>query len=160
MFKNTLFAASVIAISALALPSTAEARPKYWWGEWSQKHWDNLNFEQPYYEPTKLPHNSQWDYDDWKSKDWLNAKGSQAKLINGFYNADIIREQYIDDGVPVLVIGPNFFKLGGHDKRRVAQTIDEVFNVTGGSVFGSYMIYDWQSRKQIGIYTQQGLQLQ
>ncbi len=159
MSKNALFIASIIALSALALPTTAQADSKYWIGGWSEKHWENQNFE-PYYEPAKLPHDSQWDYDDWKSNDWFEQRDSKMQLINGFYNSDILRDQYVDNDMPVLEVGPNFFNLGGQDKRRVTQVVDEVFGITGSKVFGSFMIYDWESKKAIGIYTQQGLQLQ
>ena len=38
--------------------------------------------------------------------------------------------------------------------------VDEVFNITGNELFGSYMLYDWDTKKPIGVYTQYGLQLQ
>ena len=160
MSKKSLFLASFIAVAALSAPMMAKADSKYWIGGWSEKHWENLDFNKPYYEPAKAPHNSQWDYDDWKSGDWFAQKDTQAQLINGFYNADILRDQYMDDDMPVLEVGPNFFNLGGQDKRRVTQIVDEAFGITGSDIFGSFMIYDWESKKPIGIYTQQGLQLQ
>ena len=61
--------------------------------------------------------------------------------------------------MPVLEVGPNFYNLGGFDKRRVTQMVDEVFNITGNHLFGSFMIYDWKSKEAVGVYTQYGLQL-
>ena len=159
MSKNALIIASFIAAISFGAANTAQADSKYWYGDWSEKHWENQDYE-PYYESAKWPHNSQWDYDDWKSSDWIAQEETKMQLINGFYNSDILRDQYMDDGMHVLEIGPNFYKLGGFDKRRVTQVVDEIFGITGNEVFGSFMLDDWESKKPIGIYTQQGLQLQ
>ena len=81
-------------------------------------------------------------------------------VIRGFYTADIIRDQYVDDDVPVLEVGPGFYMLGGHDKRRVTELVDDVYGITSSKRFGMFMIYDWKTEKAIGAYTQYGLQLQ
>lgn len=159
MPKAIVFTAFLSVLILTGATGAAMAQSKYMFGAgWPPEHWENQGFR-PYMEPPKLTHNSQWDYDDWKSSDWLQQKDSKMHLINGFYNADILRNQYMDDDMPVLEIGPNFYNLGGHDKRRITQMVDETFNITGDNLFGSFMLYDWQSKDPIGVYTQYGLQL-
>lgn len=126
---------------------------------WPPSHWENLDFE-PYLENGKHPHNSQWNGDKWLPTHWEEQRGSAQSVIDGFYKADIIRKQVTDDDIPVLVVGPNFYHLGGQDKRRVTSMIDYVYNVTATSEHGMYRLEDWYTRKQIGSYTRHGLHLQ
>ncbi len=140
-----------------AVPARAEPKPWIW--SWWESHWDNLDFE-PYLDDAKHPHNSQWKDDKWRPEDWVAQRESQSELIRGFYTADILRSQYIDDDVPVLEVGPAFYMLGGQDKRRVAETIDAAYQVTSSRVNGIFMLYDWKTHKAVGVYTQNGLQLQ
>lgn len=139
--------------------STAMAGPKFfglfWWGS----HWTNLDFE-PYLETAKPPHNTQWDSHIWSPADWIAQRSDANDLIRGFYNADILRAQVMDDDVPVLVVGPRFYMLNGEDKRRVAATVDNVYQITSSRLNGMYVLQDWKTDKMIGSYTQYGLQIQ
>lgn len=147
-------------ISMICLYSSAAmAEPKPWIWSWWESHWVNLDFE-PYLETAKLPHNTQWDRHPWKPEDWIAQRTDTNGLIRGFYNADILRRQIMKDDVPVLVVGPRFYMLGGEDKRRVAATVDYVYKITSSRLNGMYMLYDWKTDKPIGSYTQHGLQIQ
>lgn len=154
--KLSVIAAFLVVFSFV---SNAYAEPKPWiWGWWPS-HWDNLDFE-PYLEDAKYPHNSQWDKNPWKPEHWAQQRESGKHVIEGFYRADIIREQYVDDDIPVLVVGPGFYLLGGQDKRRVTKMVDDVYNITSTRLNGMYMLYDWKTEKAIGAYTKYGLQIQ
>ena len=139
--------------------SNAYAEPKPWIWSWYPSHWTNLDFE-PYLEDAKHPHNSQWEDSKWKSEHWAQQRESGKHVIEGFYRADIIREQYVDDDIPVLVVGPSFYLLGGQDKRRVAEMVDSVYHITDTRKNGMYMLYDWKTEEAIGSYTKYGLQIQ
>lgn len=145
---------------ACILSAGAKADPKPWIWSWWPSHWKHLDFK-PYPEDAKRTHNSQWNGANWHPQDWIDQRdGEPAKLIRGFYYADILRDQYEDDGVPVLEVGPAFYMLGGQDRRRVAETIDYVYGVTDSRVNGMFMLYDWKTKKPVGSYTRYGLQMQ
>lgn len=138
--------------------SGSGSKPIVW--SWWPSHWDKLDFN-PYLEHPTHPHNSQWDRVEWSPEDWAAQRdGSRMKVINGFYTADVLHKQYIDDEIPVLEVGPAFYMLGGHDKRRVMETVDQEFGITTSRLNGMFMVRDWRTGKDIGAYTAYGLQLQ
>jgi len=161
MTRRQITALSLILTASLALTACANqpgAKPTVWF--WWPSHWKHQDFV-PYQENAKGPHNNQWDSQKWTPEDWVAQRGSQMDVIAGFYTADIIRNQYVDrNGLPILVIGPGFYRLGGNDKRRVTETIDHIYHITSSAPHGSYQLYDWESKKPVGVYTSNGLQIQ
>ena len=146
-----------VLLQTFALPARAESKPWIW--SWQESHWENLDFI-PYLENGKHPHNSQWKNSLWKPEDWVAQRGSGPDVVEEFYFSDIIRDQYIDDDIPVMEVGPAFYMLGGQDKRRIAETVDRVYGITASKDNGMFMLYDWHTGKAIGSYTRHGLQLQ
>ena len=129
---------------------------KYIWGP------PRSEYVRPYLEEAKLPHNSRWADDEWSPQDWIDSRGGNAvNVVNGFYEAGIISDQYMDDDIPVLEVGQGFLELGAQDKRRVVAFIDEVFGVTKHGNPPVIMIY-FHDRKEtpVGVFNAQGLQLQ
>lgn len=117
----------------------------------------------PYLEDAKLPHNSRWADDEWEPQDWIESRGGNPmNVINGFYDAGIITDQYFDDDIPVLEVGQTFIELGAKDKRRVVAFIDDVFGVTQNTKAGVIVIYlDHKGGDvPIGEFNKNGLQLQ
>ncbi len=162
IFRNALILLSffVISVSADAL-----AKPKnnfLFFQAWPSGHeaWTSYTKFQPYLENMKHPHNTQWAGYGWYAEDWTSASRSKLDLVNGFYTADIIRDQEMDDDVPVLVVGPSFYRLSGLDKRRVVTTVDTVYGVTKSGSHRTIQLRDWNTKMPIGIYTERGLQLQ
>lgn len=129
---------------------------KYIWGP------PKSDFVRPYLEEAKLPHNSRWADDEWSPQDWIDSRGGNAvNVVNGFYEAGIISDQYIDDDIPVLEVGQGFLELGAQDKRRVVAFIDEVFGVTKYGDPAVIMIYFHDKKETpVGVFNAQGLQLQ
>ena len=119
------------------------------------------DFVRPYLEEAKLPHNSQWADDEWSPQDWIDARGgSVIAVVNGFYSAGIIKDQYFDDDVPVLEVGQTFIDLSGQEQRRVVAFMDDVFGVTSSSKAGVIEIEFHDDNKSVGLFTKDGLQLQ
>lgn len=160
------FLSMIIAVCA-AGPAMAQG-PKAWIFGWMPGHWNSLNLEKPYMEPGKPPHNSQWDSIDWAPDDWIMQHEHELDMIRAFYRARVISDQYVErewfglgrEIMPVLEVGPAFYRLGGQDKRRVTDTFDQVYGITGNKMFGMYALVDSETGRQIGTYTQYGLALQ
>lgn len=152
----------IIALSLILLafqPFSAQAGPKFndlWW--W-HSHWVDQDFI-PYYDNGTDPHNSQWDESTWTPADWIAANNGDAEgLINQWTNASILQARYVDDGVPYMNVGENFYHLSGYDKRRVMATVDYVYQVTAQQP-GMFYLKDAETRRVIGYYSKEGLTLQ
>lgn len=162
MTRKILILVCFLAVSA-SLAAPAAAREKSSWFSWPFGHdeWTDAKKFQPYLENSKHPHNTQWADRDWYAEDWIGQRRNGMTLIKGFYDSDIFRNQEMDDdGVPTLVVGPNFYHLSGYDKRRVVHSLDVVYGVTRSRTNGSIILKDWYTKRTIGQFTQQGLQLQ
>lgn len=138
----------------------AQAEPKFMGIWWWPNHWKDQDFN-PYYANGTDPHNSQWSGANWTPADWIKADGGDGtKLVQKWINADILVGSYKDsDGVPYLEIGPNFYHLSGLDKRKVTETLDAIYRVTASKP-GMYFIKDAQTRKIIGTFSKEGLNLE
>ena len=122
------------------------------------KRENNKDF-QPYLENSRELQVPQWQDKNWYVQDWTAQKDGM-EIIRGFYTADILHDQ--TDGnadIPVLVVGPNFYRLSGYDKRRVATTVDEVYGITVSKPNGSFYLKDWKTGKLIGVFDEEGLRL-
>ena len=152
-------ALALLAVSfSVSSRAYADSKPVPWF--WWESHWDHQDFI-PYLEDGTHPHNSQWDHNGWSPEQWeAAAHGDAMAVVQGFYRADIIRRQYVDDDTPVLEVGPGFYMLGGEDKRRVTAMVDYVYGVTMSKEFGMYKLVDWRTGDMIGAYTKYGLQIQ
>jgi hypothetical protein len=150
----------------LAGDGRAEPKPTIWgWWPW---HYSHLDFNRRYLENGTTPQHSDWETDDWTPQVWTDARANPQEVMNGFYNAGIITDQYVDDGipvintghgVPVLEVGPNFLRLSDNDKRRVVAYVDSVAGITSHDDGMFYIRYN-KGNKPLGIYTKYGLQLQ
>ena len=113
----------------------------------------------PYLGDTRHLQIPQWESEEWYVEDWTAQKPAM-NIINGFYKADILRDQIKDaDNVPVLVVGPNFYHLSGLDKRRVITLVDKAYTLTGPDKQGGFFLQDWYTHKIIGAFDQEGLRL-
>jgi hypothetical protein len=145
---------------ALATVSEAQASPKFMGIYWWPSHWDNQDFV-PNYDNGTDPHNSQWSGTNWTPADWIKASGGDGtKLVQQWINNGIIVGSYKDrDDVPYLEIGPYFYHLSGLDKRKVTETLDAIYQITAHKP-EMYFIKDAATKKIIGTYTKEGLNLE
>ena len=156
--KSVCFALLLAFAGGIAGPAKAEPKAGYW--AWWPEHWQDLTFK-PYLEPPVGPQNSQWEEKKWEPADWSAQRaGGGKQVIRDFYRAEILSNQYVKDHVPVLEVGPNFYNLSGYDKRRVMRLIDDAYKITGDHENAMFTVTDWRTKKQIGLYTANGLQLQ
>lgn len=150
-----------ISVFIAAVPAYADILPdfpgkhiaKYIWGP------PNANFTRPYTERSKVPQNSRWDDDEWSPQDWIDDRGNDSAVLEGFYRAEIITDQFTENGVPVLEVGYNFMSLSGKDKNRVLEFVDYAYGITDGE-HGMFRIEEERCGTRVGIYTRAGLQIQ
>jgi hypothetical protein len=145
--------------------SSAKAEPKFYQLFWWPGHWENQDFK-PYYENGTDPHPLSYRLDPrmatWSPAQWVrNDQNTRTDkpglgLIARWYDARILVDQYMDDDVPYLSVGPNFYHLSGFDKSRVAQTIDHVYGITKQKP-GMFYIIDARTEEVIGFYTKDQL---
>ena len=139
----------------------AQADPKPCWFAWWPSHWTKMDWEKRHFEDGKTPINAQWNHQSWVPKDWIAQSGGDGvDMVQGFYNAGILADQYVDGDTPVLEVGPAFFRLGGYDKRRVVAAVDQVYKVTGRMGRSVIRVVEDRTGKTIGFYTASGLVLQ
>ena len=143
------------------------ADSKRWDSHWSNRH--NAYVAQKKYNyyldnerHLQIP---QWDHKEWYAEDWIAQKENAEALIEDFYKADILWDQIIktnrkdEETYPILVVGPNFYRLSGYDKRRVSHIVDIVYAVTKNKDAGYFMLQDWHTHLPIGIFDKEGLRL-
>lgn len=154
-------------VAVLGLAGDAEARKKQssWYGDggfWSNNHEDYTRMKKfnPYLENSRHLQIPQWEHKDWYAEDWLSQKDGM-ELISGFYAANILHDQVMEEGesIPTLMVGPNFYRLSGYDKRRVVHIVDVVYGITAEKKQGSFILKDWNTRMPIGAFDENGLRL-
>lgn len=160
-FRRFVLSVSFLAVlGGLSSSAQADGRKISYFGWWPS-HWENLTWT-PYLEDAIHPQVNQWNGKHWVVADWVAQRpaGGEKDIIDGFYRADILSDQYVENDLPVLVVGPNFYQLSGYDKRRVVQTVDDYFKITGSHAGAMFTLLDWKTEDPIGLYTASGLILQ
>jgi len=152
---------SFLAIAFVLMISAVMAESKYWPRlGWPESHWRPFTPEQPYLKGPKIPHAHLWHGGEWRPQDWARDPADIEAVIERFYRGDIIRRQTSEDDVPVLVAGQGFMALSSRDKRRVAAFMDYAYGITWGENKTVLKIRHYEDKTPIGVYTQNGLQLQ
>ena len=158
-FFRVLGALSAIFI-CFSITLQAQASSKPWVFGWSPYHWQNLDFDKPYLEESTTRHNSQWEFDHWRPQDWIESRGSADAVMENLYTYGIITKQYMDDDFPVLEVGLPFIQLSGQEKRRVTAFVDHVFGITRNPETGMYRLREHGTKRELGLFTRYGLQIQ
>lgn len=156
---NLLICLAVL-LGGSATPASAGSTPDLfgWWPGHSE--WAEYKKFNPYLEKGKETQNQQWAREDWYVQDWVSQYEDEFKLIDGFFKADILRQQTSDGDVPVLIVGPQFYRLGGLDKRRVVTTLDAVYGITDRGTHPVIVLKDWHTEREIGLFDKNGLQIE
>lgn len=161
--RNLLIFMTFMAILA---PASAKAegemrRLGHWFGVHPDRGvWADTTKFNPYLENGLAPHPEAQADNGWTPSVWIQQKRNGLDLINGFYRADIIRGQHVENDASVITVGPNFYRLGGQDKERVIASIDDVYGITAQGNAGTILLRDWSTRRDVGFFTRTGLIIQ
>lgn len=158
--NNTLILLTLFVFMATISAAQAEPKTSMWGWSKKQEHYAASKKYNPYLENSRHLQIPQWAHEEWYAEDWLTQKDGMA-LIQGFYKADILRDQRVakKSQMPNLVVGPNFYRLSGYDKRRVVHIVDVVYDMTSSKPNGAFMLSDWHTKRTIGLYDANGLTL-
>lgn len=158
--KINFLACAAVLLGVFAAPAMAESNASMlgWWPGHSK--WAEYKKSNPYLEKGKETQNQQWAREDWYVQDWVSQYEDEFKLIDGFFKADILRRQTSEGDVPVLIVGPQFYRLGGLDKRRVVTTLDAVYGITDRGTHPVIVLKDWYTERDIGLFDKNGLQIE
>lgn len=154
-FFLVLFAVNTLVLSEL------QAGTKGFLWDWNRdyKQYRTQKKYNPHLENARHLQIPQWADEDWYVEDWTSQQDGMT-IIEGFYAADILRDQKIGYAeLPDLVVGPNFYHLSGFDKRRVVHTVDAVYGVTDKHKNASFILTDWNTKMPIGMFDKNGLRL-
>jgi hypothetical protein len=103
---------------------------------------------------TQHPH--QWDGQDWDPSKW-NGEWASENTLRKFFRARIFEKQYLDrNDIPVVELGPAFYKLSDLDQRRTLKLLSDqmAFFAKG---YPTVKLVDWHTRDVIGAYTAKGM---
>ncbi len=163
--RKLLILLSFLSVSG-AVPARAETEwrdVERWLGVNNNKSravWSQQTKFVPYLENGQHPHPQEWTKESWSASDWTQQRKNGLDLVSGFYRGDIIRNQSVEDGVAVVTVGPNFYRIGSKEKHRVIASIDDVYGVTAQNDQGVILLRDWHTRRDVGLFTKSGLTLQ
>lgn len=105
-------------------------------------------------------HPQQWDGQDWDATAWNGKKWTEKSAIRKFYDNRVFAgQEYVEDGkrkVPVLDLGPTFYKLSDLDQRRALKLVTDQANIFGQGN-RAVILRDWKTRGVVGTYTPKGM---
>ena len=122
-------------------------------------------FEKPdHYEFTPLvsnqdpqnQHPGAWEGQDWDPSKW-GPDWTPDIAIQKFFRARIFEKQYMAAGqMPVVELGPTFYKLSDLDQRRTLKLLTDRYEIfkSGHKVVE---LEDWSTHDIVGTYTPKGL---
>lgn len=103
-------------------------------------------------------HPQQWDGQDWDPSMW-NRNWTPETTLNKFFRNRVFERQFMRKAkppVPVLELGPVFYKLSELDQRRALKLLAEYTDVFGQG-FPVVELRDWHTHKIVGTYTPKGM---
>lgn len=102
-------------------------------------------------------HPAQWAGQDWDPSMW-NKDWTPELAIRRFYAVRIFSAQYAEKNVPVLELGPTFWKLSDLDRRRAVKLLADYTHVLGQG-HAMIVLRDWKTKDNLGEYTAKGMYL-
>ncbi len=156
----------MVLAAGLVVAGTAEARNTPWY------NWiftpGKADYERPYMEDAKTPHNSQWEDDTWVPEGWAQDLGSKEAVLERFDDAGYVTDIDVDEGEAVtdavIEVGVPFLQLSDQEKNHVVEYVDYVYGVSKSSgtiiVERNDAFWPFKDATPVGVYTKNGLQLQ
>lgn len=119
-----------------------------------------MDYERRYMFDGYQPHNYLYNNDEWSAQEWLKQRSPQ-QLLDGFYQAGILTDQYEEDGIPAIEVGRTFMTLSSYDKVKVIKTLDAIYGVTEHHPAGTILVfYEEDDRDPVAVYSGNGVQFQ
>jgi len=97
-----------------------------------------------------------WENEEWDTSKWPDDWRENMTMVR-LFRGQIFKQHYLKDGkMPVLVLGPVFYKLSDLDRNRVLKFFA---NESGILKKGADIIelVDWGTHKIVGAYTEKGM---
>lgn len=112
-------------------------------------------------------HPQQWDGQDWDPAAWDGKQWTPETTLKKFFRSGIFYRQYMGGSkrvnnpkvqaqIPVLEVGPRFFKLSDLDRRRSLKLLADYTEVFQKG-FESIELRDWNTQEILGHYTPKGM---
>lgn len=97
-----------------------------------------------------------WQAENWGAEDWPEGWKADTTMLRMF-RGGVFKRHYLKEGqIPVLVVGPQFYRLSSQDRERVVRFFaDESKILTRG--FDIIQLVDWGDHRIIGSYTKHGM---
>jgi hypothetical protein len=167
-FKLLSFGVVVAILLAHSAPTVAENQKEYrtWnrtvsglqiYPEWlfvQPKHQEFSSYSSNWNIQGEFPTAN--ENEDWDPKKWPKQWNSNSVMIR-LFNGGIFKTHYLKDGqLPVLVLGPNFYKLSDMDRRRSLKLFADQSGVLKKG-YNIIELVDWGDNKIVGSYTKDGM---
>lgn len=102
-------------------------------------------------------HPQQWQGQDWDIEVLKQHGWTPEQVIAGFYANKTFKTRYMrSPQMPVLVVGPNFYKISDLDRRRSLKLLTDHEKVFESGI-EMVELRDWHTDNVIGSYTRKGL---
>ena len=140
--------------AALVQPAAADRRPDYFFDHGKNVH------DRVYLQSNENAYDLSWR-DAWSPVDWADSAVSAQEVIDNFYARDVLTDQFLKRGTPVLEVGQTFLAMSSQDQRRVVRFVAFAFDVDGLTGNGTMHVQLDQERKcaPIGLYNRGSVQL-
>jgi hypothetical protein len=102
-------------------------------------------------------HPMQWDGQDWDPSMW-RAGDDPRTVLRRLYIVRFFTAQYGERGVPVVELGPRFWKASDLDRRRGLKLLADHTQVFAQG-HARIVLRDWHTKKEVGVFTPKGMQL-
>lgn len=103
----------------------------------------------------KHDHPAQWEGQDWDPEMWGDGQTPEL-VLRRLYSVRVFNAQYSEEGVPVLELGPKFWKLSDLDRRRGIKLLADHTHVLEQG-HERIVLRDWYTKDNIGIYNAKGM---
>ena len=130
----------------------ADRRPGYFFDCGQDVH------DRVYLQSNENAYDPTWN-DRWSPVHWANSAESAQTVIDNFYAKNVLHDQYLDDGTPVLEVGQGFLALSSQDQRRVVRFVAYAFGVDGFAGRGTMYVQLDRKDTPLGLYNNGRVQL-
>lgn len=97
-----------------------------------------------------------WKNEEWDTTKWPEDWDEDITMVR-LFRGKVFNKHYLKDGqIPVLVLGPVFYKLSDLDRNRVLKFFADESGILKKG-FDIIELVDWGNNKIVGAYTEKGM---